>query len=102
MISTVRWMQRISLSSLVVTCVTALYVVLEKYFGIDAEELLEKHGHHPHRDELNKLHCSTGSLGQGITVAVGRAIANPNRDVYCLISDGECAEGSVGSTSLCL
>jgi transketolase len=76
-------------------CVTALYVVLEKYFGIDAEELLEKHGHHPHRDELNKLHCSTGSLGQGITVAVGRAIANPNRDVYCLISDGECAEGSV-------
>jgi len=41
------------------------------------------------------LHCSTGSLGQGITVAVGRAVANPNRNVYCLISDGECAEGSV-------
>lgn len=31
----------------------------------------------------------------GITVAVGRAIANQNRNVYCMISDGECAEGSV-------
>ena len=31
----------------------------------------------------------------GITVAVGRALANPNRKVYVLLSDGECAEGSV-------
>ena len=31
----------------------------------------------------------------GITVAVGRALANPNRNVYCMISDGEAAEGSV-------
>ena len=31
----------------------------------------------------------------GITVAVGRAVANPDRTVHCLISDGECAEGSV-------
>ena len=49
----------------------------------------------PHRDELKKVHCSTGSLGMGITVAVGRAIANKDRDVYCMISDGECSEGSV-------
>ena len=52
-------------------------------------------GEHPHRDELKKVHCSTGSLGMGITVAVGRAIANKDRDVYCMISDGECSEGSV-------
>lgn len=75
--------------------VVSLYVVLEKYFGYDAEELLEKYGEHPKRDENVKLHCSTGSLGMGLTVAVGRAIANPNRDVYCMISDGECAEGSI-------
>jgi pyruvate dehydrogenase complex dehydrogenase (E1) component len=31
----------------------------------------------------------------GITVAVGRAIANPSKKVYCLISDGETAEGSI-------
>jgi len=76
-------------------CALALYVVLEKYFGINAEELFEKHGGHPHRDEINKIHCSTGSLGLGITVALGRAIANKNRKVWVLISDGESAEGSV-------
>lgn len=73
----------------------ALYVVLEKYEGADAEGLFLKHGGHPHRDEENGIYCSTGSLGLGITVAVGRALANKDRTVYCLISDGEAAEGSV-------
>lgn len=31
----------------------------------------------------------------GITVAVGMALADQSRKVYCIISDGECAEGSV-------
>ena len=75
--------------------VVALYVILEKYFGLDAVELHEKYGDHPKRNELDKLHCSTGSLGMGVTVAVGRALANPDRNGYCLLSDGECAEGSV-------
>lgn len=73
----------------------ALYAILEKYEGKNAEELFQKHGGHPHRDEKDGLYCSTGSLGTGITVAVGRAIANPKRKVYVLISDGECAEGSI-------
>ena len=73
----------------------ALYVVLEKYEGKNAEELFIKHGGHPHRDEKNGIYCSTGSLGLGITVAVGRALANKNRKVHVLISDGESAEGSV-------
>lgn len=73
----------------------SLYVCLEKYYGINAEEMFLKHGGHPHRDEDNKIYCSTGSLGLGITIALGRAIANPHRKVWVLISDGECAEGSV-------
>ena len=73
----------------------ALYVVLEKYEGKNAEELFLKHGGHPHLDEANGIYCSTGSLGLGITVAVGRALANKNRKVHVLISDGESAEGSV-------
>jgi transketolase len=73
----------------------ALYVCLEKYRGQNAEELFLKHGGHPHWDEDMGIHCSTGSLGLGITIALGRAIANPNRKVYVLVSDGECAEGSV-------
>lgn len=73
----------------------ALYCCIEKYHGKNAEELFKKHGGHPHRDEQNGLYCSTGSLGLGITVALGRAAANPNRIVHVLISDGECAEGSI-------
>ena len=73
----------------------ALYVCLEKYRGQDAEALFLKHGGHPHWDEEAGIFCSTGSLGLGITIALGRAVANPNRKVYVLISDGEAAEGSV-------
>jgi|APGre2960657404_1045060.scaffolds.fasta_scaffold01211_3 transketolase len=73
----------------------ALYVVLEKYFGTDAEYLFHKHGVHPNRDLDDKIYFSTGSLGCGITAACGMALADKNRNVYCLISDGESFEGSV-------
>jgi len=73
----------------------ALYVILEAYENKNAEMLFKKHGGHPHWDEENGIYCSTGSLGMGITVAVGRALANPKRKVHVLISDGESAEGSV-------
>ena len=73
----------------------ALYVCLEKYRGQDAEALFIKHGGHPHWDEEAGIFCSTGSLGLGITIALGRAVANKNRKVWVLLSDGECAEGSV-------
>lgn len=73
----------------------ALYVVLEKYYGVDPVALLHKHGIHPGRDLENHLYCSTGSLGSGLLVAVGHALATPNKNVYCMISDGECAEGSI-------
>lgn len=73
----------------------AMYVCIEKYFGIDAEMLFIKHGGHPHRDEENKIYCSTGSLGLGLPIALGRALANPNKKVWVLISDGEAAEGSI-------
>jgi len=73
----------------------ALYVILEEYEGCDADELVEKHGVHPNRDLENGIFVSTGSLGSGILVAVGYALSNRARDVHVLISDGECAEGSV-------
>ena len=73
----------------------AMYVCNEKYYGIDAEMLFAKHGGHPHRDEDNRIYCSTGSLGLGLPIALGRALANPTRKVWVLISDGEAAEGSI-------
>jgi transketolase len=73
----------------------ALYVVLEHFYNINAEYLLETHGIHPERDLENFIDVSTGSLGLGIIIATGIALANRNINVYCLISDGECAEGSI-------
>jgi transketolase len=73
----------------------ALYVVLEDRYGIDAVELLHKHGIHPGKDLENKLYCSTGSLGSGLPIAVGHALADRSKNVYCMISDGEAAEGSI-------
>ena len=83
----------------------ALYVVLERYLGLNAEELLKRCGIHPDRvlagtldDEGNftsPIDCSTGSLGHGVGIAVGMALGNPQNQVYVVTSDGECAEGSV-------
>jgi transketolase len=73
----------------------ALYAALEKYEGKDADALYKKHGVHPNRDIDNGIHVSTGSLGSGITIAVGYALADKKRNVHVIISDGECAEGSV-------
>ena len=74
----------------------ALYSVLEKYHPhVDADALVNKHGGHPNRDEENHIYCSAGSLGMGIMMAVGRAVANPSRKVHVMISDGESTEGSV-------
>ncbi len=73
----------------------ALYVVLEKYEKQNAERLFQTHGVHPHRDIGSGIFCSTGSLGMGLTVATGYALADRTRDVYCLISDGEAGEGSI-------
>lgn len=73
----------------------ALYTVLERYNSVDAEELFIKHGVHPSRDDMLGIHCSSGSLGHGLPIAVGMALANRAKNVYCIITDGECAEGSV-------
>ena len=36
---------------------------------------------------------SVGSVGHGLAAAVGLALSDRTRKVYCLISDGECQEG---------
>ncbi len=76
----------------------ALYCVLEKHEGRDPEYLLKKHGIHPGRDEKNGIWCTTGSLGQGLPIALGMAMAEKKKNIYCLISDGEAAEGSIWET----
>lgn len=72
----------------------ALYVVLEKN-GLLKKEETEKLLVHPDRNPKFGIYVSTGSLGQGLPIAVGMALADRSKKVYCLISDGECSEGSI-------
>lgn len=52
---------------------------------------------HPDRNLTPGVQCSTGSLGQGISQAVGIAYANKmkntNANIYCIVGDGELNEG---------
>ncbi len=57
------------------------------------ETLIERFG--IHCDRLAGCDVSTGSLGHGIGIAVGMALADRSKNIYCLLSDGEMAEGSV-------
>jgi transketolase len=72
--------------------------------------LLEENGHspkiqgHPDIDEENGINCTTGSLGHGLPIGVGMALARkklgkPGR-IYVLMGDGECQEGTTWESAL--
>lgn len=68
-------------------------VVREAYEGLkDIEKLLTDHGIHCDR----KAGCdvSGGSLGHGLGIAIGLAIADEKRKIHVIISDGSIMEGS--------
>lgn len=73
----------------------AWYAVLEKHEYIKNPNVIKKFNIHPDRNPKYGIHVSTGSLGQGLPIAVGMAIADRKKNVYCMLSDGECAEGSI-------
>jgi transketolase len=54
---------------------------------------------HPHWPKLPGVEVSTGSLGQGLSIAVGMAIAgklnNQSHKIFCIMGDGEQQEGSI-------
>ena len=55
-------------------------------------------------DPKNKIYCTTGSLGHGLPIAAGMAFAKKIKkdlgDIFVLISDGECQEGTTWETLL--
>lgn len=73
----------------------AWYVVLEKHGYITESQVIQKLHIHPDRNPEIDIHVSTGSLGQGLPIALGMAFADRKKNVYCMLSDGECAEGSI-------
>jgi len=60
-------------------------------------------GVHPEK-AVPGIDFSTGSLGHGLSIAAGAALAaliqKSRRQIYCLISDAECNEGSVWEAAM--
>lgn len=87
----------------------ALYAVLAAKGWLSSDDLLTFCGDdtklavHP---EINVpgIDFSTGSLGHGLGLAAGAALAarlhNSQRRAFCLLSDGECNEGSIWETAM--
>lgn len=78
------------------------------YFSVDELKTLRKLGSrlqgHPCMQETPGVDMSTGSLGQGISAAVGMALAakmdRKDYRVYCLCGDGEIQEGQVWEAAM--
>lgn len=87
-----------------------LYAVLSEKGFLSEEELLtfrkidSRLQGHPSMRKLPGIDMSTGSLGQGISAAVGMALSNKYHDlpyrVYTLLGDGECEEGEVWEAAM--
>lgn len=87
-----------------------LYAALAEagYFGRDHLKTLRRLGSilqgHPDSKKTPGVEVSTGSLGQGLSIANGIALglrldANPAR-VFCLLGDGECQEGQIWEAAM--
>jgi len=82
-----------------------LYTVMAHagYFPKDELKTLRKLGTrlqgHPHREALPGLESTSGPLGQGLSQAIGTALAakldEKSHRIYCATSDGEHNEGQV-------
>lgn len=90
--------------------VPALYAILAKKGFISKSDLmtLRKTGSklqgHPDRVRMPIVEASTGSLGQGLSVAQGLAMGvkmdgKPHR-IFCLMGDGEIQEGQIWEAAL--
>jgi len=88
----------------------AQYVVMARrgFFPVDLLETINQKdtifGGHPDRDKVPGVEASTGSLGHGLAIGVGMALAS-KRDrkagrVFILLGDGECQEGSVWEAAM--
>lgn len=91
-------------------CTPALYPVLalRGYFPVEDLKMFRSiEGHmsgHAEMHHIKGVDMSTGSLGQGLSAAVGMALAgkidNKDYHVYALMGDGEIAEGQIWEASM--
>ena len=91
-------------------CAPGLYSVLAErgYFPKEDLVTLRHVGSylqgHPNMNDTPGVDMSTGSLGQGVSVACGMALAaklaGESYHVYTLLGDGECEEGEVWEAAM--
>jgi transketolase len=91
-------------------CVPALYAAMARagYFPEEWLITLRKLGSplqgHPDRTTLPGIEAATGSLGQGLSIAIGTSLglklANSPARVYCILGDGEIQEGQVWEAAM--
>ncbi|WP_426321769.1 transketolase [Microbacterium sp. E-13] len=79
------------------------FFTLESIFDTYGQ-LDSPYGMHPCKVQLPGVECSTGSLGHGLPLAVGMALAarqgGQGHRVFTLLGDGETGEGSVWEAAL--
>ena len=79
--------------------------------GYFDKELLKEYNHtgsplgmHLDSNKVKGVDASTGSLGHGLSIAIGTALAaklkNKSYMTYCLLGDGECDEGSIWEAAM--
>lgn len=88
----------------------ALYAVLalKGFFPVEAMKTLRKSDSmlqgHPNMDKVPGVDMSTGSLGQGISAAVGMALGakldNADYRTFTILGDGELEEGQVWEAAM--
>ncbi len=88
----------------------ALYATLANrgFFDVESLNTLRKIGSvlqgHPDMKNIPGVDMSSGSLGQGVSAAVGMALSskhfNSGYRVYAVLGDGECEEGQVWEAAM--
>jgi transketolase len=91
-------------------CIPIVYAAMAKRGFFDESQLktLRKLGSplqgHPDRVRLPGVEASTGSLGQGLSIAVGMALAGKldgaSWRVYCMMGDGESQAGQIWEAAM--
>ena len=91
-------------------CIPIVYVAMAKlgYFPEEQLKTLRDLGSplqgHPDRTRLPGIEASTGSLGQGLSIAVGMAMAGKldgaDWRVYCMMGDGESQAGQIWEAAM--
>jgi transketolase len=91
-------------------CIPIVYAAMAKRGFFDEKQLMTLRQldsplqGHPDRTRLPGIEASTGSLGQGLSVAAGMAVAGKLDDagwrVYCMMGDGEQQSGHIWEAAM--